>query len=61
MSTDLKHHQCERSESWLEYDARGIYLCRVCELCIDAKLAGYRYEVLDNPNYSHDELIDEDE
>ncbi len=43
---ELRYHDCERSESWPEYDARGIYLCRVCDVCRDAKLSGYRPEIL---------------
>ena len=46
---------------WDEMDARGIYLARVCEKCRDAKLAGYRTEVLTNPRYSHDEPIYRDQ
>lgn len=43
---DLRHHQCERDESWAEYDAQGIYLCRVCAKCEKAKLAQFRPEIL---------------
>ena len=43
---DLQYHQCDRAESWPEYDAQGIYLCRVCDKCRKAKLAGYRPEIL---------------
>jgi len=43
---DYRYHQCIRSESWEEYDAQGIYLCRVCDKCKKAKLAGYRPEIL---------------
>lgn len=39
---DLKYHACDRESSWLEYDAQGIYLCRVCPLCQKAKLSRYR-------------------
>lgn len=46
MPTDLKHHECKRDESWPEHDARGIYLCRVCDVCQSAKLARYRPEIL---------------
>ena len=45
---------------WWEYDARGIELCKVCQLCIDVKLAQYRPEVLTNPSYEADEPIEED-
>jgi hypothetical protein len=44
--------------SWWESDARGIPLARVCDACIDEKLAGYRPEVLSDPNYEADEAID---
>lgn len=53
-------HQCEPDDSWPEYDARGIYLCRVCEVCEKAKLRGYRPDVLTDPQYWHDEPLDED-
>jgi hypothetical protein len=39
-------HECIRHEGWNEYDAQGIYLCRVCDLCVDAKLSRYRPEIL---------------
>ncbi|QWY83478.1 hypothetical protein [Rhizobium phage RHph_X2_28B] len=48
-------------DSWWEYDARGIPLTRVCEDCKQRKLAGYRPDVLTNPNYEADESIEEDE
>lgn len=51
-------HVCKNP--WDEYDARGIYLCRVCVECVDSKLSGYRQDVLTNSNYWHDEPIDED-
>ena len=61
---DLKYHVCsedpEVTEYWGEYDARGIYLCRVCEKCRDAKLSKYRPDVLTDSNYWHDEPIDYD-
>lgn len=46
--------------SWEEYDARGIYLCRVCDKCQDAKLSMFRQAALTNPNYEADEAIEED-
>lgn len=58
--TDLRRHQCDRSESWWEHDARGIPLCRVCRTCRRAKLAAYRPEVLSDPDYGADEPIEED-
>ena len=41
-----KDHECIRHESWPEYDAQGIYLCRVCDECRDRKLSRYRPEIL---------------
>jgi hypothetical protein len=55
---DLQYHQCERSESWEEYDARGIYLTRVCPKCQKEKLAGFRQEVLTDSQYEADEPIE---
>ena len=46
--------------SWEEYDARGLYLARVCEHCVKHKLSKYRPEVLSNPNYWTHEPIEED-
>jgi len=58
---DLRNHRCVRSESWIEYDARGIPLSKVCHLCREVKLKKYRPEVLTNPNYdTYGERIDED-
>lgn len=48
-------------DSWWEYDARGIELCRVCDLCYESKMAQYRPEVLRNPNYLTDEPIEPEE
>lgn len=44
----LRHHDCREAglDSWREYDAQGIYLDRVCDLCRDVKLAKYRPEIL---------------
>ena len=48
---------CER---WAEYDARNIFLTYVCEDCREDKLKRYRSDVLTDPNYWHDEPIDEE-
>lgn len=47
-------------ESWWENDARGIPLARVCESCRSEKLKRFRPDVLTDPDYWHDEPIDED-
>jgi hypothetical protein len=49
-----------KQNSWWEYDARGIPLCRVCIQCKHERLAKYRREVLVDGNYDADETIDED-
>jgi len=57
---DLRNCMHEGEDSWWEYDARGIPLCKVCDLCEETKLSMYRPEVLSNPNYHADEQIEED-
>lgn len=54
-------YECEPSSYSSEHDARGIYLTRVCDRCREAKLSTYRPEVLTNPRYQVDELIDGDD
>jgi len=34
------------TDTWPEYDAQGIYLCKVCKVCKDEKLSKYRPEIL---------------
>ncbi len=55
----MSHCAHTREDSWEEYDARGIYLCRVCDKCQAEKLRGYRPEVLTDSNYDHTEPIEE--
>jgi hypothetical protein len=43
-----------------QYDARGIFLCYTCIKCEKEKLSKYRPEVLTEPDYWHDEPIEED-
>jgi cbb3-type cytochrome oxidase cytochrome c subunit len=43
-----------------QYDARGIYLQRTCKKCHRRKMMIYRPDVLTDPNYWHDEPIDEE-
>lgn len=47
-------------ESRWNSDARGIPLCRTCSDCHERRMAGYRPEVLRDPNYECDEPIEED-
>jgi len=42
------------------HDARGIFCCFYCEDCEKEKRSRYRQDVLDDPNYWHDEPIDEE-
>lgn len=42
------------------YDARGLYLARVCGVCIEQRMSAFRPEVLTDRNYDHDEPIEED-
>lgn len=51
---ELKEHRCDRASSWAEYDAQGIYLCRVCSVCREAKLSRYRPEILSG--YTQDDV-----
>ena len=44
-----------------EYDARGIFLTYACDRCRARKLRGYRADVLEDPNYWHDEPIEPEE
>ena len=49
----------DNEDSWWEYDARSMPLCRVCEVCKVVKLSAYRGDVLTDPNYYSDEPIEE--
>lgn len=40
--------------SWEEYDAQGIYLCRVCDYCEKERLSLYRPEILSG--YSQEDV-----
>ena len=52
---------CGSGEPWEEiYDARGIYVARVCDKCKKERLSGYRKDIFTDPNYWTDEPIDED-
>lgn len=52
----LMNHNCRESgePSWWERDARGIELCRVCDICREAKLSRYRPEILSG--YDQDDV-----
>ena len=45
---------------WDEYDAQGIFLTRVCDTCVEEKLAVYRPEILSGYSQADvDEPIEE--
>ena len=55
------NHVCS-GPRWDEYDAQGIYLCRVCNGCVDEKLGKYRPEILTGYTQADvDEPIEEEE
>ena len=40
------------------YDARGIYCCKVCNVCEDEKRSHYRADIFEDSNYECDEQIE---
>jgi hypothetical protein len=48
---------CE-NHRWVEYDARGIPLARVCHSCVRKKLSTFRPEVLTDAQYASIEDIE---
>lgn len=42
------------------YDARGIYVCRVCDDCRVGRLSKYRPDIFTDSNYWSDEDVDPD-
>lgn len=46
---------------WWEYDARGIELAKVCEVCVKVVLAKYTRDCRTNPGYDVDEAIEPEE
>jgi hypothetical protein len=61
MKTYLKTCACGSGEpAEAELDARGIFLCYLCDDCRKEKLSHYRRDVLTDPDYWHDEPIEED-
>ena len=55
---ELAYCMHEGLDTWDEYDARGFYLTKVCELCSEYKLSQFRPEVLTDSNYYCDEPIE---
>ena len=57
---DPDTHEHSREDSWWEHDAQGIPLCRVCDECVDHKLAVYRPCILNGYTQADvDEPIEE--
>jgi hypothetical protein len=42
------------------YDARGIFVARVCSKCRKSRLSRYRADIFVDSNYETDEQIDDD-
>ena len=42
------------------YDMRGIYVARVCDECREEKLSCFRQDIFEDPDYWHDEPLDEE-
>jgi hypothetical protein len=57
MTCTMEYHQANKVA---QYDARGIFLTYTCDKCHARKMSIYRPDVLTDPNYWHDEPIDED-
>jgi hypothetical protein len=57
----LGENMCDSGKYHEEvYDARGIYVGRVCEDCRERTLKVYRKDIFTDSNYEVDELLDED-
>jgi hypothetical protein len=52
---DLEEHECKRDERYAKYDGHSIFLCYVCHECEDAKMAGFRPDIMER--YEADEPI----
>jgi len=55
-----KHRHIKGDGSWWLCDARGIEVARVCEECVDEVKKEYRSDIFEDPNYWHDEPIEDD-
>jgi hypothetical protein len=60
----MKPEPCECGSGlydWPLYDARGIYVRRVCDKCVEKVKSHFRPEIFVDPQYECDEPIEEDE
>lgn len=56
-----QYHTYERGARWALTDARGIFCCYVCDVCVRDKSAKYRADIFEDAQYWHDEPIDEED
>lgn len=55
LEVSMRPCPCDSGEnSWWEYDAQNIPLCRVCDKCQKKKLSAYRPEIL--TGYSQEDV-----
>ena len=60
MSGAGQPHQHDPNSTRRLYDARGIYCGRVCDGCEAEVRSRFRAEIFTDPDYWHDEPIEED-
>jgi len=60
MNSELQYCDHAGEYAWIENDARGIPLAKVCDKCRAVKLAPYRRDVRTDREYWSDEPIDPD-
>lgn len=53
-------HKCDPEDRFIIYDARNIPCGHACYICEAEKIAKYRPEVMNDPNYECDEFIEDD-
>lgn len=61
MSTSIRECPCGSGEMSRDlYDARGLFLARVCGACLEDRLNSFRPDVFTDSSYEHDEPLDEE-
>lgn len=58
-SKNPDHFHTKNDGSWWEYDADGIPLCRVCDICRAEKMARYRPDIQTRSSRHYGETVDE--
>jgi hypothetical protein len=61
MDDTVKWHICDKDKRRPLHDARGIFCCYVCDECEEDQRAKYRPDIFTDPNYWHDEPIDDED